>query len=341
MKKRLIYFVGIGILGLIFLTFFILFLKKDPLDSALRDIEGNNFSGAILVANGGKVLSNSGYGFASCDDSIPNDEETVFATGSITKMFTATAIGQLDEAGKLNIDAPISDYIINVPADKANITIRHLLDHTAGLQTYHETQGIGDFESMNQEKALSEILNRQLLFNPGENEEYSNSGYTLLALLIEQTSGQSYTDYIRDNILVPANMTSTGFWGESFENMAATPNEILGCSSPDRWEYSWVLVGNGGMVSTVSDLHRWVSALKGDTVLSEHAKQRLGFDRMLKVGFGDAGGSSQHEFNAVTFYLAPADIIVVAISNRSTVLAEDIGNQLLFATIHELYLPHR
>jgi CubicO group peptidase (beta-lactamase class C family) len=216
-----------------------------------------------------------------------------------------------------------------------------LLNHTAGLRPYHETQGKGDFESMNQEKALSEILKRPLLFKPGEGEEYSNSGYTLLALLIEKTSGQSYTDYIQDNLLIPADMHSTGFWGDDFEKIASTQNRVLGCGSPDGWEYSWVLVGNGGMVSTVGDLHRWGLALKGNDVLSESAKKRLGFDQMLNIGFGDAGGSSQHDFNASLTYLAPTNTIVVAISNRSEIRAEDIGDQLLMAAIHETNLPHR
>jgi CubicO group peptidase (beta-lactamase class C family) len=302
---------------------------------------GDNFSGAILIADGQKIVNSTGYGFASCDNSVANQPDTVFAIGSITKMFTAAAVGQLDEAGKLDIEATISNYFADAPPDKANITIRQLLDHTAGLRPYHETEGKGDFESMNQEKALSEILKRPLLIAPGQGEEYSNSGYTLLALLIEQTSGQPYTEYIRENILIPAGMTSTGFWGENFEKIASTQNRVLGCSSPDSWEYSWVLIGNGGMLSTVGDLHRWVLVLKGDDVLNQSAKKRLGFDQILTIGFGDAGGSSQHDFNASLTYLAPTDAIVVAISNRPDLRAEDITDQLLMAALHETKLPHR
>lgn len=309
--------------------------------TTIDTLENEGFSGGILIAQGEQVLHSQGYGFASCDESVPNDENTVFAIGSVTKMFTAVAIAQLDEAGKLNIDAPISTYFDDVPPDKAEMTIRQLLDHTAGLQTYHETKRLGDFESMTREKALVEILKRPLLSTPGEKESYSNSGYTLLALLIERTSGESYTAYVRNHILEPAGMTSTGFWGEPVENIASTPNQILGCSSPDTWEYSWVLVGNGGMVSTIGDLHRWVLALKGEKVLSDAAKARIGFDRVLNVGFADAGGSSQHAFNASLTYIAKPEIIIVAISNRDTVPGEEAGNRLLLATVHERYLPHR
>ena len=109
---------------------------------------------------------------------------------------------------------------------------------------------------MTRDKAFKEIMGQRLLSTPGSNENYSNSGYTLLAILIEQVSGLAYTDYIRERILIPAGMKSTGFWGESFPAMASSTNKILGCSSPDTWAYSWVLVGNGGMVSTISDMHR-------------------------------------------------------------------------------------
>lgn len=217
-----------------------------------------------------------------------------------------------------------------------SITIQQLLEHTAGLETYHETGGLGDFEAMTSDQAFEEITRRPLLATPGRRGNYSNSGYTLLALLIEAVSGQGYQEYVREHILIPAGMASTGFWGESFVPMAATPNVVLGCGSPDTWDYSWVLVGNGGMVSTAEDLHRWVMALRGDAVLSEAAKARIGFDERLRKGFGDAGGSSQHEFNATIEYNGRNNVTVVAISNRNTLPAEDFSQALLRAAVREL-----
>ena len=167
-------------------------------------------------------------------------------------------------------------------------------------------------------------------------ENYSNSGYTLLALLIEAVSGQGYPEYVREHILVPARMTSTGFWGESFVPIASTPNVVLGCSSPDTWDYSWVLVGNGGMVSTVEDLHRWVIALRSEVLLNDAAKARIGFDERLRHGLGSAGGSSQHEFNATIEYDGPSHVMVVVNSSRNTLPAEDVGLSLLRAAVREL-----
>ena len=98
---------------------------------------------------------------------------------------------------------------------------------------------------------------------------------------MEHASGQSYTDYVRQYLLTPAKMHSTGFWGETFESIASIPTETTGCSSPDTWSYSWVLVGNGRMVSTIGDMHKWVLALKGNRVLSATAKSSIGFDQQI------------------------------------------------------------
>lgn len=309
--------------------------RAESTDQLLQQLESRGFSGVVLIARGDTVLTTGACGFASCDNSTANSPQTVLAIGSITKMFTAAAIGHLAESGRLRIDGTVAEYLDDVPEDKAEITIRQLLNHTSGLGTYHETTNAGDFEQKTRDEALEVILRRRLRFAPGKREMYSNSGYTLLAVILEEASGQSYADYVREHLLVPAGMTSTGFWGEKFAAMAATPNELSGCSSPDTWDYSWVLVGNGGMVSTVGDLHRWIVALKGDRILSREFKSQIGFDRRLRGRFGEAGGSSQHEFNAAIAGDGRRGITVVAISNRNTVRAEDIAGSLLTAAISE------
>ena len=187
------------------------FLNGETSDEILKRVEQDGFSGVILIAKDDKILHHAGYGYASCDDQIPNTVDTVQAIGSITKMFTRIAIGQLDDQKLLNIDDPISQYFDDLPSDKRSITIGQLLDHRGGLEEYHETTNRGDFELMTGDEAFREIIGRSLRSQPGRREHYSNSGYTLLALLIEEVSGQSYTDYVREHILLPAGMTSTGF----------------------------------------------------------------------------------------------------------------------------------
>ncbi len=308
-------------------------------DSQLNDLVEQGYNGTILVAHGDKVLHEAGYGVASCDGTVANSAETVFSVGSVTKMFTAVAIGQLDDAKQLSVDDPLSKFFDDVPTDKADITVTQLIEHRSGLQTYHDQAPLGDFFPMTREEAREEIFGRKLQFTPGDEYNYSNSGYTLLALIIEAASGQTYTDYIRQNILEPAGMNNTGFWGESFSPIASAPNEVVGCSPPASWDYSWALVGSGGMVSTIGDLHRWVLALQGDELLSDAGKRRTGFALAMSLGFGSAGGSSQHEFSADVEYIAPANVIVIAISNRHTPRAEDIAPQLLQSALRDRISP--
>ncbi len=338
--KKIVLFCSCVIFGVVATFILKVTLKQESTQEILTKIGQKKFSGVILIADKEKILFEKGFGFASCNESIANSPDTVQAIGSITKMFTKVAIAQLDANGLLNIDNPVSQYINDMPEDKASISIRQLLEHTSGLDTYHETSKLGDFEPMTKIEAFNEIMHRPLLFSPGSKQEYSNSGYTLLALLIETISGMNYTKYVRDNILLPAGMVSTGFWGESFQPIASTSNSILGCSSPAQWDYSWVLVGNGGMVSTAKDLHRWIRALKENDLLDETAKKRIGFDTLMREGFGDAGGSSQHEFNATIEYNGQYDITVIAISNDSSLSAESFAAKLLQSAVRQKELKN-
>lgn len=306
------------------------------LDEHFEQLNSKAYSGAIFVAKNGTVLAQRAFGFASCDQSTPNSTDTVFSIGSITKDFTRAAIAKLDAAGRIEIDQPISNYLEGVPEDKEDITVEHLLNHRSGLRTYHETQNLGDFESQTKKQALSTIFQRSVLFSPGSRENYSNSGYTVLAAIIEEVTGQSYVDYIRNNLLIPAGMVSTGFWGETFPSMASSENTVLGCGTTQSWEYSWVLVGNGGMVSTVGDLHKWIKSLRDNTLFNDASREKYGYKDMFENGFGTAGGSNQHNFNATIEYSAGASTLVIAISNGGKLPAESVGIPILRTTLRSI-----
>ncbi|PCJ21847.1 MAG: hypothetical protein COA96_15260 [SAR86 cluster bacterium] len=303
------------------------------LKEQLAALSSNGFSGAVLVAEEGVILHEQSYGFASCNDTELNSVDTVFSIGSITKNFTATAIAQLDAAGLLRTENSIDFYLENVPEDKVDITIQQLLDHRSGLHAYHETQNLGDFEWQTREEAVAEIFRKPLLFSSNSNYEYSNSGFTLLAAIIEEVSGLTYTQYIRERLLIPSGMTSTGFWGESISPMASTQNDVLGCSSPGNWQYSWVLVGNGGMVSTIGDMRKWIYALYESDLLDEPTKQKFGYNDLFRGGLGVAGGSSQHDFSADIEFSSKVEFLVIAVSNTDNLRAEFIAISLLKAAI--------
>jgi len=148
-------------------------------DAVFQRLKDDDFSGVVLMAKGNRVLRQESYGYASCDESVPNTTETVQAIGSITKMFTQAAIAQLADARKLDLNGSIGDYMDDVPADKSAITIRQLLHHTSGLSTYHETTNEGDFQPMTKQVAFENIIKKRSRSAPGKRENYSNNGYTL------------------------------------------------------------------------------------------------------------------------------------------------------------------
>ncbi|HYE75142.1 MAG TPA: serine hydrolase domain-containing protein, partial [Blastocatellia bacterium] len=168
------------------------------MDAEATQATNEGFSGSVLVAKGETTLLQKGYGLANRDNNIPIKTDTVFSIGSISKRFTAVAIHLLEQQGKLNVNDPITKFFDNVPPDKASITIDQLLRHTSGLGEYHDTKG--DFEEMTKAEALQKIFAQQLKFAPGKQEAYSNSGFTLLAMIVEKASGKPFQAFIKESI---------------------------------------------------------------------------------------------------------------------------------------------
>lgn len=247
---------------------------------------GLGFSGAVLVAAGDQLLLRKGYGWADYERRIPITPETAFDIGSITKVFTAVAIMQLEEQGKLSTSDTITKYFANVPRDKTAITLHHLLTHTSGLE--HD-----DFYSLatpqirevlkDREKFIERILSFPLAFEPGSKRAYSNSGFSFLAAIIEKLSGQSYEQYLRENILRPAGMSNTGYVMRRWKNSLVArgyndgPTEF-GYPWTGQWAgkiIPWDLLGNGGLLSTVDDMHRFVVTLRDGKLLDEKTKAKM------------------------------------------------------------------
>ncbi len=307
---------------------------RTTLDEWPAHLADQEFSGVVLVARDGQVQRHWAFGFADCDATTANTTDTVFAIGSITKTFTELAVAILVEEGRLDLDGSISAYLTDVPVDKQAITVRHLVDHTSGLESYHDGRD-GDFERIDRSRAMDRILSADLRSRPGSRYRYSNSGYTVLAVVIEEVTGQSYVDFLRSAVFDPAGMDATGFWGETFAPIAETETTVVGCGTPAQWEYSWTLVGNGGMVSTTEDLLRFVISLGDGTFVGPETMEEMGFEAMYTRGFGWAGGSSQHGFNGVMEYDAATKTLVVVIGNDSAVVGEQFARSLLHSAVRE------
>ncbi len=170
------------------------------------------FSGVVLIAKDGKVVLRKGYGMANFELSTPNTPETVFRIGSITKMFTAFSILQLEERGKLKVSDPAIRYVPEIPSGWSAITIHQLLCHMSGIPEFTAGMAYNDPATvLPVEAGLKEFGDKPLLTSPGATLRYSNAGYLLLGRIIEKVSGKSYEDYVSENILKPAGMTHTAF----------------------------------------------------------------------------------------------------------------------------------
>ena len=296
------------------------------LDSVLSKAATEGFSGVALVEKNGDIVLRKGYGMANRARGIPMSASTVVQIGSNTKDFTAVAILQLMELGKLSLDDSIGKYFRSVPPDKQAVTIRQLLNHRAGFP-----QHIGsDFDSVTREDEIRKALATPLKFPPGQGRGYSNTGYSLLGAIIEQVSGKSYDEYVRDEILVPAGLRETGFLLPRFDmrrlahGYSADEDRGTMLSKPHASDGpNWNLRANGGMLSTVSDMHRFYTVLAGDKLLKPATR-----DLMFPPGDPVMLAGSDL-VNYFLFNREPqAGVTIILASNNASLNAEQARNRL-------------
>jgi CubicO group peptidase (beta-lactamase class C family) len=236
--------------------------------------EADVFSGSILLAKDGKVLYKGAFGVANKDFNAPNKIDTKFNLGSMNKMFTAVAVAQLVEKGKMSFDDPLSKFIPDFPNPEAakKIQIKHLLSHTAGLGGYFSDR----YDGMSRERlrTVDDMMRlvredeKDIRFEPGSRWAYSNTEMLVLGKVIEVVSGQTYFDYVRENIFKPAGMTNT----DSYELDRVNPNLAVGydkrfTDNGIEWGnnvFAHVLRGGpqGGGYSTVEDLLKFDQGLR-------------------------------------------------------------------------------
>jgi CubicO group peptidase (beta-lactamase class C family) len=227
----------------------------------------SRFMGSVLVAQNGKVLLDKGYGFANLEWDVPNTPTTKFRLGSITKQFTAASILLLEERGKLKVEDPVKKYMPNAPATWDKITIFHLLTHTSGIPSF---TGFSDYESheaqaMTPGKLVEWFRDKPLEFEPGTKWNYSNSGYVLLGYLIEKISGESYSDFVQQNIFTPLGMKDSGYDSNSAIIAHRAAGYTPGKSNPVNAGFVHMSIpfSAGALYSTTEDLLRWEQGLFG------------------------------------------------------------------------------
>jgi len=254
-------------------------------------IEAEGFSGAVLIAKGGKIVLSKGYGMANYELDVPNTAQTKFHIASISKTFTAASILILEEKGKLSVRDPLAKFIPDYPrGDK--ITIHHLLTHTSGIPNVND---FADYEEKSRfPHTLKEIISwfkdKPLEFKPGEKYSYSNSNYNLLAYIIEEVSGKSYGEFLKENIFEPLGMNNTGHDGTAgtlLKNRASgyVPASGSGIENAPYLDWS-IKAGNGSLYSTVEDLYKWDRALYTEKILKKSTLNRIFTEHMSGTGYG-------------------------------------------------------
>ncbi|MFZ5623611.1 MAG: serine hydrolase [Gemmatimonadota bacterium] len=298
------------------------------IDSMLTAAVPDGFAGVVLVAKDGQVVLTKGYGLANRRTNVPFSPATVVQIGSNTKAFTAVAILQLVERGHLQLDDPLSKLLPSFPPDKLAITVRQLLTHTSGLPT-----DVGpDFEELSRSDFLKRVAAARLVAAPGTSEHYSNAGYSLLAALIEILARQSYDRYVANNILQRLDLHDTGYLIPAFDRGRIAHGYLDGVDQgiiiekPHDFDGPWWnLRGNGGLLSTVSDMYRFYEALFNTELLLKRASRDVLFPADKPIGLAGSDGT---EYFLYVRRPEQRTVLVFA-SNAGEELAQRVSRRLL------------
>lgn len=290
---------------------------EQTLDDVLGPLDDQDFSGLVMVKEGDE-LDVRGFGFANRDEGSEWDQHTVFDIGSITKQFTGAAIVRLEMDGRLSVDDTLGDHVPYATGELAEVTLHELLTHTAGLPG-----GLGDdYDPVSRTEIVE--LSASAIENRGQHN-YSNPGYSMLGVVIEEVTGMSYEEYLREVFFAPLGMTDTGYVLPDW----STDTVAVGYDGPDAleqpnelpWDVDgpyWHLRANGGVLSTGVDMMKWHEALLGNDVLDDAAKAKL-FERHSPEGA--VGGPSYYAYGWVNFELG----------NGNTLITHNGGNGIFFA----------
>jgi len=316
-----------------------------------------NFMGNILIVRNGQALADRSFGSANLEWHIPNTASTRFRIGSLTKQFTAASILLLAQRGKLRLDDPVAKYLDNPPAAWNGITLLHLLTHTSGIASI--TDLTAEQAALTRGGTPAQIAERfrgrPLLFPPGTQARYSNSGYILLGMVVERVSGEPYAAFLQKNIFDPLDMRDTGVDNgvDVVQNLASGYRFQAGTLVHAEFVDMRIPFAAGDMYSSVSDLARWEEALYGGKLLSPDSLRRMMTRGMGDFGLGVMVHKAQGEplishtggiqgFVADLRYYPDKHIAVVVLSNTESkdtlALSEQLSNQALSGSI-SLGLP--
>ena len=229
----------------------------------------------IGIVKNGSIVYVKGFGYRNIENAVAPNAQTRYPIGSNTKQFTAAAILLLQDEGKLDIDAPLSRYLPEIP-HAHEVRLRNLLTHAGG---YAEFTEVGNFDELGNRATtpgaiVATVDRRPLAFVPGTKRQYSNTGYVLLTMVIERVAKMRYADFLQQKIFTPLGMTST--YVRTFDDTEPNVATEYESFSLGPWEhaqhldYTW-FSGAGSIISNVADLAKWNAGLEGGTLLSKRS----------------------------------------------------------------------
>ncbi len=256
------------------------------ISNVFKNLQIDAMPGAsVLVAQNGEIVYQKGFGYADIEKKIPVTPDTKFKIGSVSKQFTAVAILKLQEEGKISTDDKLSKYIPDFPRGN-EVTIYQLLTHTSGIHDYGSTPGLDVTKPVTPRALLDIIKKLPYDSNPGERYLYNNSGYFILAYIVEQLSGKTLSEYLNETIFKPLGMTNSGLY---YTNIVLD-TEAQGYSmngekvtKADFQEMSWAF-GVGSMYSTTEDLYKWNEAVFNGKVVSNATLKTVFTQAVLNSG---------------------------------------------------------
>lgn len=321
--------------------------NTNQLDSALLT---GHITGSVLVAKKGEVLLSKGYGYQNIQDSILNTKQTIYAAASINKQFTAAVILKLQEEGKLSVTDKLSTYFPELPfAEK--LSIHHLLSHTSGIYNYTAAVQTGIIKDITKPVTQNELIalfkDKPLAFEPGSRLVYSNSNYLLLGMIIEKLTGKKYEQVVREKILLPLGMTSSGF---DFANLQSV-NKANGylrfggvdLTRPAPIFDSTLTFASGELYSTVDDLYKWASAYNKKILQPASWKQLFtsnvdGYGYGIGIGkikghkvFSHPGATSG--FTSYLYYYPDEDLTIIHLMNNLSPNVNEVLLPFFFAPV--------
>lgn len=260
------------------------------LDSLLSKQFNPNGPGiSLLVAKKGKIIYEKAFGSASLELSVPIRPEMVFNLGSITKQFTAVAILQLVEKGKISLQDSLQKYVPDFPSKGYPITIENLLTHTSGIKDYMQIdypEPYMERRDFSPKVLIDSFKSLPLEFEPGTKFHYSNSGYFLLGFIIERVTAKTWQDYLQENIFTPLGLTNT----YTDHPNAIIKNRVYGYKKEDQhfekadyWSAT-ISYAAGGLLSSVEDLYKWQKGLYAYQILRKETLDKAFTNFKLKNG---------------------------------------------------------